>query len=127
MATESRGKGAKGAKVAKGSNGAKGAGHQAVSGRGATGRRQAGRSNRGPGAVSTDWLTSLVKALLTVNDADAALLDAWGLTTPPPTIPETSTLSITDTGTPLPPRHDRRARVALPVDAEPSTAAEEIT
>lgn len=64
---------------------------------------------------------------LTVNDADAALLDAWGLTTPPPTIPETSTLSITDTGTLLPPRHDRRARVALPVDAEPSTAAEEIT
>lgn len=62
---------------------------------------------------------------LTVNDADAALLDAWGLTTPPPTLAETSTPSTTDTGTPLPPRHDRRARVALPAGTEPATASEE--
>ncbi len=60
---------------------------------------------------------------LTVNDADAALLDAWGLTTPSPTLAEASTQSTTDV--PLPPRHDRRARVALPADAEPTTASEE--
>ena len=64
---------------------------------------------------------------LTVNDADAALLDAWGLTTPTPMLADVSTPSTSDADVPLSPRHDRRVRVALPVDAEPSTAAEETT
>jgi hypothetical protein len=57
---------------------------------------------------------------LTVSDADAALLDAWGLTTPP-TAPH-ATAPIADAPAPAP-RHDRRARVALPADTEPTTDA----
>lgn len=64
---------------------------------------------------------------LTVNGADAALLDAWGLTTPPPALVDASAASDADAtdadaaaaaaaiDVPLAPRHDRRARVALPV------------
>ncbi len=62
---------------------------------------------------------------LTVNDADAAVLDAWGLTTPPPALVDASAASDADAAdadaaaaaidVPLAPRHDRRARVALPV------------
>ena len=63
---------------------------------------------------------------LTVSDVDAALLDAWGLTTPTPTLAEMSTTpSTTDADVPLPPRHDRRARVALPAGTEPANASEE--
>ena len=47
---------------------------------------------------------------LTVNDADAALLDAWGLTTPPVRIEDASAT----TEVALAPRHDRRVRVAMP-------------
>ena len=55
---------------------------------------------------------------LTVNDADAALLDAWGLTTPPPALEATP---INDAANALAPRHDRRTRVA--VDLTPTDAA----
>jgi len=58
---------------------------------------------------------------LTVNDADAAVLEAWGLTRPPPALADASTTapvadapvadaSLADA---VPPRHDRRARVAV--------------
>ena len=68
---------------------------------------------------------------LTVNDADAAVLEAWGLTTPPPVIADTTTAPAADASVadvPLtdavavdataPHRHvanatDRRARVAV--------------
>ncbi len=58
---------------------------------------------------------------LTVNDADAALLNAWGLTTPPPALVDASATPAADASTadavaadaPLAPRHDRRARVAV--------------
>lgn len=56
---------------------------------------------------------------LTVNDADATLLDAWGLTTPPPALADASTPPATDaiaSDAPLAPRHDRRARVAIPTE-----------
>ena len=71
---------------------------------------------------------------LTVNDADAALLDAWGLTTPPPALADASTTPAADApvadaavaDAPLAPRHDRRARVAMPahdsVDADVDAA-----
>ena len=47
---------------------------------------------------------------LTVNDADAAVLDAWGLTTPPVRIEDAPVT----TDVALAPRHDRRVRVAMP-------------
>jgi hypothetical protein len=62
---------------------------------------------------------------LSVNDADAAVLEAWGLTTPPPALADASTTApaadapvadapladmVTDA---VPSRHDRRARVAV--------------
>ena len=67
---------------------------------------------------------------LIVNDADAAVLEAWGLTTPPPALADAPTAPAADapvaeaplTDAPLPdavaaeatpPRHDRRARVAV--------------
>ncbi|GAA4782589.1 hypothetical protein [Lysobacter hankyongensis] len=62
---------------------------------------------------------------LSVNDADAAVLEAWGLTTPPPALADAPTASDADalvadtagseaTATEAtPPRHDRRARVAV--------------
>ena len=62
---------------------------------------------------------------LTVNDADAAVLEAWGLTTPPPALADAPTAPAADApvaDAPLtdavvvdatPPRHDRRARVAV--------------
>ncbi len=71
---------------------------------------------------------------LTVNDADAAVLEAWGLTTPPPALADASTAPAIDApvadaavtnavaphmhvanaiDTTLAPRHDRRARVAI--------------
>lgn len=67
---------------------------------------------------------------LSVNDADAAVLEAWGLTTPPPALVDAPTAPPADapvadaplTDAPLPdavaveatpPRHDRRARVAV--------------
>lgn len=62
---------------------------------------------------------------LTVNDADAAVLEAWGLTTPPPALADATTAPAADApvaDAPLtdavvvdatPPRHDRRARVAV--------------
>ena len=74
---------------------------------------------------------------LSVNDADAAVLEAWGLTTPPPGLTDASTAPAIDapvadavvtdaaaphmpeanaTGTTLAPRHDRRARVVIPLD-----------
>ncbi|MBX3713026.1 MAG: hypothetical protein KF800_13785 [Lysobacter sp.] len=61
---------------------------------------------------------------LKVNDADAAFLKALGLTTPPPTR-ETSAEATTDqtADAPLPPRPDRRARVAIPTDTTPATDA----
>ena len=58
-------------------------------------------------------------------DADAAVLEAWGLTTPPPVIADATTAPAADApvaDAPLtdavvvdatPPRHDRRARVAV--------------
>ena len=74
---------------------------------------------------------------LSVNDADAAVLDAWGLTTPPPALadappapaadapvadaPLTDAVSVDAT----PPRHDRRARVA--VDLSSTEPAAEMT
>lgn len=60
---------------------------------------------------------------LNVNDADAALLDAWGLTTPPPGIAQASAVSPPAADAPLAPRHDRRARVGLPADTEPTADA----
>lgn len=62
---------------------------------------------------------------LNVNDADAAMLEAWGLTRPPPALANASTTapvadapvadaSLTDAVTEtVPSRHDRRARVAV--------------
>ena len=62
---------------------------------------------------------------LIVNDADAAVLEAWGLTTPPPALADATTAPAADApvaDAPLtdavvvdatPPRHDRRARVAV--------------
>ena len=62
---------------------------------------------------------------LTVNDADAAVLEAWGLTTPPPALADAPTASVADAddahvavadasaADAIPPRHDRRARVAV--------------
>ena len=62
---------------------------------------------------------------LTVNDADAAVLEAWGLTTPPPALADAPTAPAADApvaDAPLPdavaaeatpPGHDRRARVAV--------------
>ena len=62
---------------------------------------------------------------LSVNDADAAVLEAWGLTTPPPALADATTAPAADApvaDAPLtdavvvdatPPRHDRRARVAV--------------
>lgn len=60
---------------------------------------------------------------LKVNDADAALLDAWGLTTPPRGIAQASTAVPSAADPTLAPRHDRRARVALPADTESTTDA----
>lgn len=78
---------------------------------------------------------------LTVNDADAAVLEAWGLTTPPPalaeaSIPPAADATATDaapphepvanaTDTAPAPRHDRRARVA--VDLTSTDAAVDAT
>ena len=56
---------------------------------------------------------------LSVNDADAAVLEAWGLTTPPPALEDASPPPSTDAiapDAPLVPRHDRRARVAIPAE-----------
>ena len=69
---------------------------------------------------------------LIVNDADAAVLEAWGLTTPPPALADAPTASVADASVAdasvaiadasgseatateaTPPRHDRRARVAV--------------
>jgi hypothetical protein len=57
---------------------------------------------------------------LSVNDADAAVLEAWGLTRPPPALADASTTapvadaSLADAvSDAVPPRHDRRARVAV--------------
>ena len=61
---------------------------------------------------------------LSVNDADAAVLEAWGLTKPPPVIADAPTApaaeapvadapiadALTDA---VAPRHDRRVRVAV--------------
>lgn len=49
---------------------------------------------------------------LTVNYADAALLDAWGLTTPPPVLASPPTTATDSEASPS--RRDRRARVAIP-------------
>ena len=74
---------------------------------------------------------------LTVNDADAAVLEAWGLTTPPPALADATTAPAADApvaDAPLtdavvvdatPPRHDRRARVA--VDLSSTEPAAEMT
>jgi hypothetical protein len=71
---------------------------------------------------------------LSVNDADAAVLEAWGLTTPPPALADASTTapvadapvadaSLTDAVTEtVPPRHDRRARVAVDRSSPEPTA-----
>jgi hypothetical protein len=57
---------------------------------------------------------------LSVNDADAAVLEAWGLTRPPPALADASTTApvadapLTDAvNDAVPSRHDRRARVAV--------------
>jgi hypothetical protein len=66
---------------------------------------------------------------LSVNDADAAVLEAWGLTRPPPVLADASTTvpaadapvadaSLTDAVNDavtdvVPPRHDRRVRAAV--------------
>lgn len=62
---------------------------------------------------------------LSVNDADAAVLEAWGLTTQPPALADAPTASVADADDAhvavadasateaIPPRHDRRARVAV--------------
>ena len=74
---------------------------------------------------------------LTVNDADAAVLEGWGLTTPPPVIADATIAPAADApvaDVPLtdaeavdatPPRHDRRARVA--VDLSSTEPAAEMT
>ena len=74
---------------------------------------------------------------LIVNDADAAVLEAWGLTTPPPALADATTAPAADApvaDAPLtdavvvdatPPRHDRRARVA--VDLSPTEPAVDTT
>ena len=76
---------------------------------------------------------------LTVNDADAAVLEAWGLTTPPPALADAPTASVADASVAvadasgseasateaIPPRHDRRARVA--VDLSSTEPAAEMT
>ena len=81
---------------------------------------------------------------LTVNDADAAVLEAWGLTTPPPALADAPTASVADASVAdasvaiadasgseatateaTPPRHDRRARVA--VDLSSTEPAAEMT
>ena len=74
---------------------------------------------------------------LSVNDADAAVLEAWGLTTPPPALADATTAPAADApvaDAPLtdavvvdatPPRHDRRARVA--VDLSPTEPAVDTT
>ncbi len=79
---------------------------------------------------------------LSVNDADATVLEAWGLTTPPPALTDAPTAPAADapvadaplTDAPLPdavaveatpPRHDRRARVA--VDLSPTEPAVDTT
>ena len=74
---------------------------------------------------------------LIVNDADAAVLEAWGLTTPPPALADATTAPAADApvaDAPLtdavvvdatPPRHDRRARVA--VDLSSTEPAAEMT
>ena len=57
---------------------------------------------------------------LTVNDADAALLEAWGLTTPPPALADASIPPAADAAVAeaIPPRMsvanatDRRTRIA---------------
>jgi hypothetical protein len=71
---------------------------------------------------------------LSVNDADAAVLEAWGLTTPPPVIADATTAPAADAPvadvpltdavavdptpahTPVAKATDRRARVAIPLD-----------
>lgn len=62
---------------------------------------------------------------LSVNDADAAVLEGWGLTTPPPALTDAPTasdapVSVADAAgseasatEAVSPRHDRRARVAV--------------
>ena len=74
---------------------------------------------------------------LRVNDADAAVLEAWGLTTPPPALADAPTASdadalVADTAgseasaaEAISPRHDRRARVA--VDLSPTEPAVDTT
>ena len=69
-----------------------------------------------------------------VNDADAAVLEAWGLTTPPPALADATTAPAADApvaDAPLtdavvvdatPPRHDRRARVAVDLSSTEPTA-----
>ena len=77
---------------------------------------------------------------LSVNDADAAVLEAWGLTTPPPVIADATTAPAADVpvaDAPLPdavavdatPAHtpvakatDRRARVAVDLSSTEPTA-----
>ena len=58
---------------------------------------------------------------LTVSDVDAALLDAWGLTTPPAALTDAPIAPAADaiaSDVPLAPRHDRRARVEIPTDTD---------
>ena len=75
---------------------------------------------------------------LSVNDADAAVLEAWGLTTPPPVLADApdADAAVTDAAAPHTPaanatdaapatRHDRRARVA--VDLTSTDAAVDTT
>ena len=76
---------------------------------------------------------------LSVNDADAAVLEAWGLTTPPPAFTDAPTASDADVPVAvadgagseasateaISPRHDRRARVA--VDLSPTEPAVDTT
>ena len=80
---------------------------------------------------------------LTVNDADAAVLEAWGLTTPPPELVDASIPPAADapdadaavtgvaaphmpaanaTDAALATRHDRRARVAVDLTSTDTTA-----
>lgn len=58
---------------------------------------------------------------LTVSDADAALLDAWGLTSRP-NAPD-ATAPIADAPA-IAPRHDRRARVAVELSANTDTTTD---
>ncbi len=80
---------------------------------------------------------------LSFNDADAAVLEAWGLTTPPPVIADATTapagdapvagaplpdavaVDATPTPTPVAKATDRRARVA--VDRSPTEPAADTT